>query len=130
MSSDLSHTDVTHEDNLLVEAVSLLVRRQRETETLVAEQMCQAEERAAATERRYSDLEKRLGGIEDQLARLVHQFEPGLGDGPVDERLARLREQLEELKAEPNGRPLSAPGPSASSPGLDPALLRREAEAS
>jgi hypothetical protein len=64
------------------------------------------------------------------LARLVHQFEPGLGDGPVDERLARLREQLEELKAEPNGRPLSAPGPSASSPGLDPALLRREAEAS
>jgi hypothetical protein len=125
VSSDLSHNDVTEEDNLLVEAVSLLVRRQRETETWVTEQVCQSQERAAATDRRYADLETRLAGIEQQLSRLVREFEPNRGEPGGDERLARLREQVEGLKSETDGRPVGASGsptnvPSASSNGPQP----------
>ena len=61
--------------NLLIEAVSLLVQRQRETEGWVAEQIWQAEERAAATERRYAELEARLLGIEEHVSRLVEWAE-------------------------------------------------------
>jgi hypothetical protein len=92
-------TEVKEEGNLLIEAVSLLVQRQRETEGWVAEQIWQAEERAAATERRYAELEARLVGIEEHLGRLVHDVEPAQGDTVVDERLARLREQVEGLKS-------------------------------
>jgi hypothetical protein len=100
--SDLSRNEVEvkEEGNLLIEAVSLLVQRQRETESWVAEQMWQADERAAATDRRYAELEARLEGIEEHLARLVHHIEPMRGDADTDERLARLREQVAGLKSE------------------------------
>src|SRR5919202_2974216 len=78
--------EVQEEGNLLIEAVSLLVQRQRETESWVAEQLWQAEERAAATERRYAELESRLASIEEHLARLVHEVEPPR-EAQVDERL-------------------------------------------
>lgn len=97
--------DLGEEDNLLVEAVSLLVQRQRETEQWVTEQVCQAEERTAAAERRSVELESRLAVIEEQLARIARELEPGHGEGPGDGRLARLREQLESLKAGGDGRP-------------------------
>src|SRR5438270_10800705 len=90
--------EVKEEGNLLIEAVSLLVQRQRETEGWVAEQIWQAEERASAAERRYAELETRLTGIEEHLARLVQDVEPARGDAVVDERLSRLREQVEGLK--------------------------------
>src|SRR6266849_2605466 len=90
--------EVKAEGNLLIEAVSLLVQRQRETEGWVAEQIWQADERAAAAERRYADLEVRLAGIEEHLSRLVQEVEPAHGDALVDERLSRLREQVEGLK--------------------------------
>jgi hypothetical protein len=48
----VARDDAPHEDNLLIEAVLLLVQRQRETETWLAEQVEQAEERAAAVELR------------------------------------------------------------------------------
>src|SRR5438270_10958452 len=91
--------EVKEEGNLLIEAVSLLVQRQRETEGWVAEQIWQAEERATATERRYAELEARLVGIEEHLARLVQDVEPTAGGGLDDERLARLREEVEGLKS-------------------------------
>src|SRR5205807_6153313 len=97
VASELSRTEVKEEGNLLIEAVALLVQRQRETESWVAEQIWQAEERAAATDRRYAELEARLEGIEEHLARLVHEIEPARGDPAGDERLARLREQVEGL---------------------------------
>jgi hypothetical protein len=109
VARDLSRSDVKdvkEEESLLVEAVSLLVQRQREAESWVAEQMWQAEERAAATERHYADLEARLGAIEDQLNRLVRDVEPARSGGG-DERLARLREQVEGLKTENDGRPVA-----------------------
>jgi hypothetical protein len=92
-------TEVKEEGNLVIEAVSLLVQRQRETEGWVAEQIWQAEERAAATERRYAELEARLVGIEEHLARLVHDVEPTQGATVDDERVTRLREQVEDLKS-------------------------------
>jgi hypothetical protein len=125
-------TEVKEEGNLLIEAVSLLVQRQRETEGWVAEQIWQAEERAAATERRYAELESRLVGIEEHLARLVHDVEPMQGDAVDDERLARLREQVEGLKAvggdgytvrgAPVAPPAAAPTPAA--PAYEPELTR------
>lgn len=105
MAADVSRDDVKEEENLLVEAVSLLVQRQRETETWVAEQIWHAEERAASAERRYTELEARLTGIEHQLERIVRDLEPARSDPVVDERLARLREQVEDLKSDTDGRP-------------------------
>ena len=115
MASNLSQSEVKEEGNLLIEAVTLLVQRQRETESWVAEQIWQAEERAAAADRSYAELESRLEGIEAHLARLLHDLEPGRG-GPGDgERLARLREQLEGLKQSPGTAGHSARGGSTAS---------------
>jgi hypothetical protein len=108
--SDLSRTEVREEGNLLIEAVALLVQRQRETESWVAEQIWQAEERTAATDRRYAELDARLADIEEHLARLVHEIEPPRGDPAVDERLARLRAQVEGLKSGPATEPRPAHG--------------------
>ena len=131
---DLSKTEVKEEGNLLIEAVSLLVQRQRETETWVAEQVWQAEERAAAAEQRYSELEARLVGIEEHLSRLVQDVEPRRGDAVVEERLARLREQVEGLKSAgdglPSPRPVAAaapvvggPAPAPMAPEMPPATV-------
>jgi uncharacterized coiled-coil protein SlyX len=120
---DLSKSEVKEvsefkeEGNLLIEAVSLLVQRQRETEGWVAEQIWQAEERASAAERRYADLEDRLSGIEEHLSRLVNELEPAQdSNAQVDERLSRLREQVEDLKAAGTDGRLVAPPPRTSEP--------------
>jgi hypothetical protein len=115
VARDLPHDQDPNpeEDNLLIEAVSLLVQRQRETETWVTEQIDQAHERSVSSERRYAELEARLSGIEEQLDRLVRDLEPGRGDAAAGQRLARLREQVEDLKSDTDGRPLrSVPSPS------------------
>ena len=120
VSANLPHTELGEEDNLLVEAVSLLVQRQHETESRVAEQIWQAEERTTATERRYAELEARLASIEEQLARVMHEVQPARGDAAPDERLARLREQLEGLKSGADGRPARRSTPAALTPGPSP----------
>jgi hypothetical protein len=121
MAHDLSHSEVQQEDSLLIEAVSLLVQRQRETESWVAEQIDQAEARAATVERRYTDLESRLAGVEDALDRLAHELEPGRGDAVAGQRLARLREQVEDLRSDTDGRPLRSlpPVPPAGARGVE-----------
>jgi hypothetical protein len=115
--SDLNRREVREEGNLLIEAVSLLVQRQRETESWIAEQIWQAEERAAASERLYADFEARLAGIEEHLARLVHDVEPLRDDAGVDERLERLREQVEGLKSGADARTVRSTPINAGSPG-------------
>jgi hypothetical protein len=128
-------TEIKEEGNLLIEAVSLLVQRQRETEGWVAEQIWQAEERATATERRYAELEARLVGIEEHLSKLVHDVEPTAGGALDDERMARLREQVEGLKSvgadghtsrpAPVVPPAAAPTPAAvPAPTYDPDVTR------
>jgi hypothetical protein len=122
----VSRTEVKEEGNLLIEAVALLVQRQRETESWVAEQIWQADERAAATDRRYAQLEARLEGIEAHLARLLHEIEPDRGDPADEERLARLREQVEGLKLSPGtaGQSVrSGPGPAVSAEGASPPVV-------
>jgi hypothetical protein len=118
--SDLNRKEVGEEGNLLIEAVSLLVQRQRETEGWIAEQIWQAEERASASERLYAELEVRLAGIEEHLARLVHDVEPLRDDVGVDERLERLREQVEGLKSSGDGRAVRPNPVLAVSPGSIP----------
>ena len=104
--SDVNRGEVREEGSLLIEAVSLLVERQRETESWIAEQIWQAEERAAAAERLYAELADRLAGIEEHLARLVQDVEPLRDDAAVDARLERLREQVEGLKSSGEARTL------------------------
>jgi hypothetical protein len=117
VARDLPHDQDPNpeEDNLLIEAVSLLVQRQRETESWVTEQIDQAHERTLSSERRYAEFEARLAGIEEQLDRLVRDLEPGRGDAAAGQRLARLREQVEDLKSDTDGRPLRSV-PTASTP--------------
>ena len=117
MSANPPRDELDEEGNLLIETVSLLVQRQRETESRVAEQVRQAEERAAATERLYAELEARVAGIEEQLSRLAHEIEPVRGDPAANERLTRLREQLEGLRSGADGRSTRAATPSAASVG-------------
>lgn len=95
--------ETTEQGNLVIEALTLLVQRQREIETWVAEQVWQAEERVAATEGQYSDLERRLQDIEARLGRLAHQLELRQSDEPSNSRLIELREQIEALRSTPNG---------------------------
>jgi hypothetical protein len=124
VAPDLSRTEAKEEGNLLIEAVSLLVQRQRETESWIAEQIWQAEARTNDTDRRYAELEARLANIEEHLARLVHDVEPSRQDAAVEERLTRLREQVEDLKSQPSdGRstrstPAMAPAPGPSLPPI------------
>src|ERR1051326_5241338 len=126
MAHDLSHSEVQQEDSLLIEAVSLLVQCQRETESWVAEQIDQAEARAATVERRYTDLESRLAGVEDALDRLAHELEPGRGDAVAGQRLARLREQVEDLRSDTDGRPLRSLPPVPPAPrGLEDEVARQ-----
>jgi hypothetical protein len=114
--SDPNRREVREEGNLLIEAVSLLVQRQRETESWIAEQIWQAEERATASERLYAEFEARLAGIEEHLARLVDDVEPLHDDAGVDERLERLREQVEGLKSGPESRSARTPPVLAAPP--------------
>ena len=134
MSANPPRNDVSEEGTLLIEAVSLLVQRQRDSESRVAEQVLHAEQRAAATERLYAELEARVASIEEQLTRLAREIEPVRGDPAANERLARLREQLEGLKAGADGRsaraatPAVPAGPGGSvgpgAPTADTVLLR------
>ena len=126
VSANLPRNELGEEDNLLVEAVSLLVQRQRETEKWVAEQVLQAEERTAATERRYAELAARLADVEEQLARVAHEVGPLRGDSAADERLARLRAHLEALKSGGNGVPagIGSPAPRSASDALKVAPVR------
>ena len=133
MSANLPRSELGEEDNLLVEAVSLLVQRQHETEKWVAEKVSQADERTAATERRYAELEARLADLEEQLARVAREVEPSHGDAAPDERLARLRAQLEALKSGGNGVPAAIASPRGAShapeaaPARDPEAARASA---
>jgi hypothetical protein len=130
---DLNRTEATEEGNLLIEAVSLLVQRQRETESWVAEQIWQAEERANAAERRYAELDTRLVDIEEHVARLAHDLEPSRQEPGVQERLTRLREQVEGLKSSAgDGRGTRSTPVGTAAPAAPPLLaaVPSEAEAS
>src|SRR6185369_574112 len=84
--------------DLLIEAISLLGQRQQETEAWAAERVHLAEERAQAVEQRQLDLERRLDDLEQRMAQLGEELDPELPAGGPEERLARLRQHVEELR--------------------------------
>jgi hypothetical protein len=123
---DRNRGEVRADGNLLIEAVELLVQRQRETESWLTEQIWQAEERATATERVAADLEARLAAIEQRLARLGDDVDPPRDHPGLDERLARLREQVEGLKSGADRRvPPRTPPVLAGGPGPTPPPVAR-----
>jgi septal ring factor EnvC (AmiA/AmiB activator) len=93
VASNLPREDTTADEDLLIEAVSLLLQRQRENEAWIAQ---------------HSDLDARLAALEDRLGRLVREQATSRASA-ADERMARLREQLEALRsAESEARPVRA----------------------
>jgi hypothetical protein len=101
VASNPSRSNVIEEENLLIEAVSLLLQRQRETESVLAESRQQLD----GIDRRHAEFEARLASIEDRLARLARELGSSRTDAAAGERLARLREHLAELKSDGDPRP-------------------------
>jgi hypothetical protein len=128
VASNLPRRDASEEGNLLIEAISLLIERQRETESWVAEQLSQAEERTEATDRRQAELDSRLTALQDQLSRLMRELGASRAEAAVDQRLARLREQLEDLRSQTEPRPVRSTSPGGVT-SLDVALARRQSDA-
>jgi hypothetical protein len=81
---------------LLVEAVTLLVQRQIETDAELNTQIVRTAARVSALERRGAELEDRLRLLDERLIRLAAQVEP---DPALPHRLAMLEAQLELLSA-------------------------------
>jgi hypothetical protein len=101
-------SDIRQELDVLGDAVLLLMRRRRDSDTWIGDQLRQAEQRAADAERRYADLEWRLAAIETHLQRLAQEVQ-----APADEsRIALLREEIRGLGADqPVPTTTSAPAP-------------------
>jgi transcriptional regulator len=84
---------------LLLEAVTLLVKRQMETDEELSAQMARTAARVSALEKRATELVERLHHLDERLIRLVAQVEPDPG---VPQRLAVLEAQLQLLSAAPS----------------------------
>jgi hypothetical protein len=97
---------MNEESRLLVEAVSLLLEREREIEATLTDRFHHAERHAARVERGYAEVEARVHRIEKRLAELAPSIDPRSGDLAV---LAQIRGQLTAL-APPAG-PAAAPEP-------------------
>jgi hypothetical protein len=108
------------EAELLLEAIHLLAQRQQETEIWAAERIRLAEERATAAEQRQTAFEAQLAALEGRVAALASEEQPTLIAGTPEERLARLREQVEELRLIPSGteadEPVPVPTPVVAAP--------------
>jgi septal ring factor EnvC (AmiA/AmiB activator) len=109
VASNLPREDPAADDNLLIEAVSLLLQRQREAEAWIAQ---------------HSDVDSRLAALEDRLNRLAREQATSRASG-ADERMARLREQVEALRTgESDPRPVRAVTPVRSVTPAAPTLPR------
>ena len=123
---------LVHERELLLEAFSLLVQRQAETEAALGQQLGETSSRVAAAERRSKELEARLtelGGRLEELARAVEP-DPGLA-----QRVAALQVQLDHLQARrtesapaPASPPPSAPPPASSAAALSSSTPMRQTQ--
>jgi hypothetical protein len=109
VGNDQAGATIIHERALLLEALTLLVQRQAETESALIQQVGETNSRVAAMERRSRDLEERLAEIGERLQRLASEVEPDPG---LPRRVAVLQAQVERL----HGRPVDdalAPTPVA-----------------
>jgi len=125
---------LSEEADLLIEAVSLLGQRQQELDAWAAERERASDERLVAVEERQAEFERRLAALEQRVAQLDDGEHGGPAGGPED-RLERLRQQVEELRgaavqideAAPESDVLPAPEPA---PVAAPAPARAAAVAS
>jgi hypothetical protein len=97
---------LVRERALLLEALTLLVQRQVETDAEVSAQVARTNARVAAIERRAVELENRLVQLAERLTQLAIQVQPDPG---LPHRLTVLEAQLELLSAAtPSGARLSS----------------------
>jgi hypothetical protein len=125
---------VIRERALLLEALTLLVQRQTETETALADQLARTNNRVATVERHCVELEARLADIDTRLQRLALEVQPDPG---LPQRVAVLQAQVERLhghaaasEAVPRAQPVAAPGPmpvAAASASAPPPVRPRAA---
>jgi hypothetical protein len=108
----------TEEARLLVEAVSLLLEREREIEATMTDRFRRAELRAAEVSTRWQDIEQRLVRIERRLAELAPTIDP---------RRAGAAE-LSQLKREVESLPLRATTPVRTARGAEPTVAQPEVE--
>jgi hypothetical protein len=86
---------LTRERALLLEALTLLVQRQVESESALSDQVARTNTRVANVERRGVDLAARVADIDARLLQLATQVEPDPG---LASRVAVLQAQLQQLQ--------------------------------
>jgi hypothetical protein len=91
-------SSAARERALLLEAVTLLVQRQVETDVELSTQIACTAARVSALEKRAAQLADRLHHLDERLIRLAAQVEPDPG---LPHRLAVLEAQLQLLSAAP-----------------------------
>jgi hypothetical protein len=91
-------SSAARERALLLEAVTLLVQRQVETDVELSAQIARNAVRVSALEKRAAELADRLHQLDERLIRLAAQAEPDPG---LPHRLAVLETQLQLLSAAP-----------------------------
>jgi hypothetical protein len=120
---------LARERALLLEALTLLVQRQAETESALADQVVRTTTRVANVERRGAELDARVADIDARLRQLATQVEPDPG---LPGRVAVLQAQLQELQltrtaesTPPTPPPPTAPTepPPPKSPPPEPAVV-------
>jgi hypothetical protein len=98
----------------MLEALTLLVQRQAETESALADKVARTSTRVANVERRGVELDARVADIDARVRQLATQVEPDPG---LPRRVAVLQAQLEQLHtarlAEEHPSQSSAPQPPA-----------------
>jgi hypothetical protein len=85
---------LARERALLLEALTLLVQRQAETESTMTDQIARTNARVVNVERRGTALEARVADIDARLRQLAIQVEPDPG---LASRVAVLQAQLQQL---------------------------------
>jgi hypothetical protein len=85
---------LARERALLLEALTLLVQRQAETESTMTDQVARTNARVVNVERRGTALEARVADIDARLRQLAIQVEPDPG---LASRVAVLQAQLQQL---------------------------------
>jgi hypothetical protein len=85
---------LARERALLLEALTLLVQRQADTESALTDKVARTNTRVANVERRGADLEARVADIDARLQQLATQVEPDPG---LASRVAVLQAQLQQL---------------------------------
>jgi hypothetical protein len=96
----------TDEQQLLIEAVTVLTQRQIETQASIGQHIGEMTQRIGAIERRFDEFEVRLVRIDEQVTRLAMDLEKPAHSGS-EQRVTQLRAQIERLN---RGAPADAPG--------------------